>query len=256
MSRRWKFVLGSVLILAVAVVAVRALLPQEHTRKATVGEALERFRHDGTGGRRRGEPAPGVYRYRTRGSEHVDAGGLLSATHRYDGTSTIVLTEGGCGTRERWEVLSQRWSEAEYCPPSEESGLRSITEFREFLGTSVDAAYRCPVSDAAAAPTWRVGSRFRHRCRGASGSVATLSVVTAQRTLTVDGRAIPAVRVDTRVALSGEIAGTITRVDWVRRADGLVLRRVADTAAKLSGTIGADYGEHYSMQLLSPVPER
>ncbi len=257
MSRRWKFALGSILLLAAAAVGFWILVPHEHTRRATVAEALERFRRDGTGTERgKGEPAPGVYRYRTLGSEHVDAGGLLTATHNYEGVSTVVLTRAGCGMREHWEVLAERWSESEYCPSPGEAELRSITEFREFLGTALKASYRCRGSGAAGPADRRIGARFRHRCDGADGSAASVSEVTARPTLTVDGRAIPAVRTDTRVRLRGEIDGTIVRVDWRRRADGLLLRRVADTVAKVGGTIGADYSEHYVMQLSSLVPRR
>lgn len=254
MSRRWRFALGSVLVLAAGVVAVLALAPHDQTRKATVAEALERFRRDGAAtGRGADGPAPGVYRYRTRGAEHVDAAGLLAATHDYDGVSTIVLTYGACGMRERWEVLAERWSATEYCPSADESGLRSITEFREFFGTAKEASYRCRGSVAAGRG---IGARFRHRCGGPDGSATSVSEVTAKADLMVDGKAIPAVRIDTRVALRGEIDGTTVRVDWRRRADGLLLRRVADTAARVSGAVGADYSEHYAMHLLSPVPER
>lgn len=257
MSARSKIVIAAIGLLAGGAAAAWLLLQGEDVDRATVGDALARFhQHGGETGEDTGGAPPGVYRYGTRGSEHVDAGGLLTATHDYDGVSTVVVTRGPCGTRERWEVLSTRWLETESCLPPDESGLRAISEFHEFFGTVSEDRYRCHGKRPPRRLLSRIGTGFTRTCGGAHGTATGASRVVAATVVTVAGEPVDAIRTTTRVSLGGDVSGATLRDDWRRRSDGLLLRRVADTEAKRSGAIDADYSEHYSLRLLSQKPRR
>src|ERR1044071_6433484 len=105
-----------VIVVVLAGVAALALLvwlklPRDEPKRATVDDAVRSFRAQGEGGGAgAGEPALGVYRYATAGEEEAEA--ILSASHDYDGVSTITLSAGHCGQLELWRVLEGRWTEA------------------------------------------------------------------------------------------------------------------------------------------------
>jgi hypothetical protein len=229
--------------------------PDDEATKATVGEAVERFRQSKAAGEGPGGAALGVYSYRTRGSESADTG-LLSATHDYDGSSTIIIDSGPCGVLERWQVLAGRWTEAEFCVPPKGSGLREITEFHEFFGRDRENHYRC----RGRAPSRRMlrtaGTRFGSTCSSKSGVAESRSRVVEIEKVTVAGEEFDAVHTTSDVVLEGEVSGTTTRNDWRRRLDGLLLRREVETEARMDGTPDADYSESYTVELISPHPRR
>ena len=224
--------------------------------RATVGEAVERFRQGGAASGDGPSGAPlGVYRYRTRGSESADTG-LLSATHEYDGISTIILSRSRCGVRERWQILAGRWSEADFCIPPHGSGLREINEFHEFFGNGRENAYRCRGRAPSRRLLRRAGTRFSSRCESDASTADSETRVRGVETVEVGDESIAAMHTTSRVALDGDVSGFTTRDDWRRRSDGLLLRRTVDAEAKRSGAINADYAERYTIELLSINPRR
>jgi hypothetical protein len=229
-------------------------LPRDETSRATVGEAVERFRQSASG-EGPGGAARGVYSYRTRGSESADTG-LLSATHDYDGISTIIIDNAPCGVLERWQVLGGRWTEAEFCLPPHGMGLRAISEFHEFFGRERENHYRCRGDSPSRRLLRRVGTRFSSSCESGSGTAVSHSRVVETEKLTVGQDAIDAIHTTSDVVLEGNVSGTTTRNDWRRRSDGLLLRRTVETEASMEGTPDADYSEHYSIELLSTTPRR
>lgn len=231
------------------------VFPEDEPTRATVGEAVERFRQAGAAGEGPGGAALGVYRYRTRGSETADSG-LLSATHEYDGISTVTLTRSPCGVLERWQVLGGRWSEAEFCLPPNGTGLRAISEYHEFFGNSQESSYRCRGDKPSKRELRRVGTRFSSRCVSRSGAAESDSRVAEVEEVTVAGEPIEAVHTISNVVIDGEVSGSTRREDWRRRSDGLLLRREVEVDGRRSGTIDADYAESYEIELLSVEPRR
>jgi len=230
-------------------------VPSDDTTRATVGEAVERFRQSGAAGEGPGGAALGVYTYRTRGAESADTG-LLSATHDYDGTSTITIDRGPCGVLERWQVLAERWTEAEFCVPPRGSGLREISEFHEFFGRERKNGYRCRGRAPSRGRLRTPGTRWVSICSSKSGVARSHSRVLGIEKLTVSGQRFDAVHTTSDVVLEGQVTGTTTREDWRRRLDGLLLRREVLTEASMEGTPDADYEEQYSILLLSAKPRR
>jgi hypothetical protein len=235
--------------------------PIDDTERATVGDAVSDFRQNGGPGE--GGPGPlfdrepGVYRYSTRGSEYADTG-LLSATHEYDGLSTITVKPSGCGVAEKWQVLGGRWAEFTSCPTKRGFfELKGLIEFHEFFGRSKESKYTCTGDSASSRSSRQVGTRFSGRCESKSGDAAAISRsrVASIEKVEVGGKTFDAVHTVTEVRLEGDVSGSAHREDWRRRSDGLLLRRRTSSEAKMSGTIGADYEESYTIQLQSAEPE-
>jgi hypothetical protein len=229
--------------------------PDDEATHATVGEAVDRFRQSGAAGEGPGGAALGVYSYRSRGSESADTG-LLSATHDYDGISTVTIDRGPCGVLERWQVLAERWTEAEFCVPPKGSGLREISEFHEFFGRDRENGYRCRGRAPSRRKLRTAGTRWATTCSSKSGTAVSRSRVVDIERLKIESKLYHAVHTTSEVVLEGNVSGTTTRNDWRRRSDGLLLRRTVETAASMEGTPDADYSEHYSIELLSTRPRR
>jgi hypothetical protein len=249
-------------IVVVGALAVWKLFPKDNTSRVSVNEAVAHFREEegGAGGGKGAifEREPGVYRYETKGSETADTG-LLSATHDYDGISTITLSKKGCGVVERWQVLGGRWAEFTTCPTKggDFFELIGFVEYHEFFGEDRASTYSCTGDPASKRSARQVGKTFRGRCRSDEGDTGTSeSLVKAIEKVVVGDKKFDAVHTSTDVKLDGHVTGTAEREDWRRRSDGLLLRRVMRSDAKMSGTIDADYHESYSLQLLSVNPRQ
>ena len=225
----------------------------------TAGEALRIFRarSDRPLELRPGEPAPGVYRYSTRGSESVETAlGIISTTHDFRGTSTLSVIPTRCGIVERWQVLATRWAEVASCRDSGGYRLLSVDEMHEFFGVDREVLYRCREPVRPGPAQLRPGIRWRGRCgTGDSGRLSSFRVLGFEP-VRVAGRRFPAVRTWTKLKLTGTYSGSASQEDWRRRTDGLLLRRISRTDGFLGGAISADYAEHYEIELRSPHPQR
>ncbi len=228
--------------------------PRDEPAKTSVSSAVRSFREQrgsGTVGGGPGEAPLGVYRYATTGSESVKTL-VLGATHDYDGVTTIALTPGRCGERERWQVLAGRWTEVEACPAGEGAAPVEVTEFHEFFGTGQKDSFRCQGTPASRTP----GERFSSACRSDDSSISTESRVVGIEPVRVGGKAFAATQVESRSRFGGRNSGTARRDEWRRRSDGLLLRRRVESEADTNRAGGTHYSEHYTIRLLSTEPRR
>jgi hypothetical protein len=251
------------LLIAACVVVLAALAwlnrPQDEATKATVDDAVRSFRaeNDSGGGSGGGpkEPALGVYRYATRGAETVK-GATFGATHDYGGVSTIALSTGHCGERERWQVLSGRWSEGEGCSKANGKTSSTLTELHEFYGEAQEDSFRCHGSSASGTSAVRAGAHFSSLCRSDDSSISIRTRIVGFEPVTVGGKTFDATHIESRSMLAGKTTGYANREEWRRRSDGLVLRRSSESEADTSAGGGSHYSERYTLQLLSTKPRR
>ncbi len=244
--------------ICVAAIAVFAWLnrPRDEPTKATVSEAVWTFRaQDAAGGRGGGpgEPALGVYRYATRGSESV-RNAVLSTTHHYGRITTIAISPGRCGERERWQALAGRWTEVEACGPHGER-LAALVEFHEFFGFDQEDVFRCH-GEARVPRDLDRGDRFASACTSDGSLAASSSRVVGTTRMSVGDRTFDAVHVRSKSVVGGDDSGSATRDEWRRRSDGLLLRRSAESEADTSEGGDSHYSERYTLRLLSTAPER
>jgi hypothetical protein len=254
-TRRRK--IAAVVALLFAAVAVFAWLnwPSDETTRTSVDDAVASFRgEEGSGrGGGAGEPPLGVYRYATRGAESADTA-LLDGSHDFDGVSTIVLSHGRCGERERWQVLAERWTEAESCPAAHGDRLTAVREFHEFFEVEKDDIFKCRGGSVAAPPSERAGASFESSCRSADSSVSSISRVLGFGHVKVAGRTFAAVHTLTSSHIEGSSAGSFRREDWRRRSDGLLLRRSSQSVIDTDIAGGTHHTEAYTLRLLDPQP--
>jgi hypothetical protein len=253
MGRRRKIVLAGASTVVLLAALAWLLRPRDEPARATLDEAVQSFRAERGDGKPRGredEPAPGVYRYRTRGSEGIDSP-VLDTSHDYNGVSTIVVSNGRCAERERWQVLGGRWTEAEFCA-SRGVTDGTVTEFHEFFGVGQKDAFRCRGD---VAPE-RLGDRAASFCEADGSSISTVSRLVGFEPVRVGDRKFDTAHVSSRSELGGANEGTVTREEWRRRSDGLLLRRSVHGEADSDRAGGTHYSERYTIELLSTEPRR
>lgn len=254
MSRRRIAVAFAVALGALALVAW-LVWPRDQTTRATVGEAVRSFRSErGHADRQPGEPPFGVYRYATRGGEEADS--ILNANHDYSGVSTITLSAGRCGERERWQVFEERWSEAEACAGPDGLELAQVAESHEFFGIQQEDAFSCRGPAGVQPSKLRPRAHFEDSCQSDDTTLRTSSRLLGREKVMVGGHGYMAAHILGRARLQGATSGVSVRQDWRRLSDGLLLRRVVGGSTESGTAGGTDYHEHYRLHLLDAQPQR
>lgn len=254
---------GKIALLGGGLLAVLAVLawlnrPRDEPAKATVADAVRSFRaeDDPAGSEEKGgEPALGVYRYATRGAESA-ASPIFDTTHDYYGVSTIALSDGRCGQRERWQVLDGRWSETEACLPPHGKATATVTEFHEFFEVGQKDVFHCLASANSAPTELKPGTRFDSSCESDDSSIETSSRVVGVEKIDVGYETFDAIHIESRSTFKGANSGTAKRSELRRRSDGLLLRRSVASEADSGQAGGTHYSEHYTIRLLSTTPKR
>jgi len=249
------------LLIAVVLIVGAAVVGWEHfprdtASRTTVGQAISKFRQDAERGEGLpGGPELGVYRYAVKGGEELDTT-VLDASHDYGGVSTIAITPSRCGVEERWQVLAERWTEAEVCRTASGSRLEAVRDSREFFGRVELTSFSCQGDEVPRAADLRVGMSWTVSCASEDASVETKIRVIGIERVEVAGRSFDALHTKSSIALAGKVSGTDERDEWRRRSDGLLLRRAVATEASVDVVAGGSYSERYSLRLLSVNPQR
>jgi hypothetical protein len=195
----------------------------------------------------------GVYRYATEGFERI--GGPLPGRLRYPAVTTIAVRTSGCTLSERWEARRERYAEWRYCVTGDTWRLRSVLDFHEFFGNVERRAYRCggravPRPDAIAA-----GFRWTDRCRAAETTAVASGTVVGIEDVRVRGTRVAAVHLRVHTRLGGDVRGAYTMDSWLRRNDGLLLRRSFVSDSLVDSIVGrVPAHEEYELRLRSPTP--
>jgi hypothetical protein len=195
----------------------------------------------------------GVYRYATEGFERI--GGPLPGRLRYPAVTTIAVRTSGCTLSERWEARRERYAEWRYCVTGDTWRLRSVLDFHEFFGNVERRAYRCsgravPRPDAIAA-----GFKWTDRCRAGETTAVARGAVVGIEDVRVGGASVAAVHLRVRTRLGGDVRGAYTMDSWLRRSDGLLLRRSFVSDSLVDSIVGrVPAHEEYELRLRSPRP--
>jgi hypothetical protein len=256
---------GTTVVLSVAVVAalVAALLyqlwPQDETSRETAAQAVARFRAEMRRAadlpKHTDKPIPefGVYRYSTSGSESIDTT-AFSTAHNYDGVSTIALTPTPCGIKERWQPLVERWSEGNLCTGRYSTHVVWVRDFHEFFEREKEVSYDCTGGYAPYSMKLQAGDRWQTRCTSEQGTIISRVLVVGIEPVDIAGKPIDGVHLRAEATLDGDPDGSDTRDSWIRRTDGLLLRRVDRSKAHVDVAGGGEFEESYELRLLSAQP--
>jgi hypothetical protein len=215
-------------------------------------EAVRRFRTAGPAAAAPagGLPVPGVYRYRTRGGEHIS---LFDYTRSYPSTTVRIVTRRGCGVREEQWFLVQHLEYYDRCG----SALPSYGTDIAYWWTHGTQGFTCgrgSFDGADLAP----GGRSHWVCRDEDTRAAQTVQRVGEETVTVGGRALPARHTRWTTAFSGATVGGAVVDDWFDPATGLVLREERHIGLEVgSPFVGhLTYADNSTYELLSTSPDR
>jgi hypothetical protein len=277
-----RFVIAGCIVvaLAVGVLVVRRVWIHDTARVVNATDAVDAFRHSSTAPATIAPattgvaatiravdssitavaaatpPAPGVYRYTTSGSEHIDV--LGGATHHYPTLTTVTVTSGGCGATLRWDILKERREEWQLCGSAQgvELGTNGV-QLHVFFGhgdiepfvcdhtvvlaridrtPSPPVALDCTLMGATWKPSWEVVGP-EHRSVG----VTSVPVMHVRETINNN---------------SNYFEHTV--VDWWLDDHGLPIAMSCTKSSKSNSGLVGDvvYSEHYSATLESLTPMR
>jgi len=227
-QHRWLSVLALAIVIVVSVGGTTwALVFRTVSSPVGLREALSIYRREQTGkvlaSLRARLPVPGVYTYRTSGSEGLS---LMGLTRGFPDSTHMVVADGRCATVS-WMPITQHSEVTIVCPSAGGSLTvpRMVTD-ESIAGTTTTSTINCP-STAYLLPA---GGSDRQRWR------AVCSLVDPAETVTVAGEMLGTstvqvagqpVRVEhTRLTLifSGAERGTDPTDFWVVPTTGLIVR--------------------------------
>jgi hypothetical protein len=198
------------------------------------------------------QPA-GIYEYATDGFERI--GGPLPGRHRYGPTSTIAVDISGCDLTERWDARAERWAEWRYCITGDTWRLQSVTDHHEFFGRVEENSYRCSGRRVPRPAEIEQGFRWTDRCRAPRISAVARGEVVAIGPLAAAGARVDAVHLRVRTAFTGRVTGGYVLDSWLRRSDGLLLRRTFESETRVRSAVGTvPDRERYSLRIRSLQP--
>lgn len=201
-----------------------------------------------------GTQPTGIYSYATTGLEQI--GGPLPGRHRYGPRSTITVDVSGCELTERWDGTPERWAEWRYCVEGDEWQLRSVTDHHEFFGRVEEYSYRCSGRRVPRPAQVPEGFRWTDRCRARSTRAIARGEVVSVGAVKAAGATVEAVHLRVRTALSGRVRGAYLLDSWLRRTDGLLLRRTFDSETSVRSVIGTvPARERYELRIRALEPD-
>lgn len=287
-ARRWLVAaLVGVVVLVLAAVFVRAVVLRDTTHAVPTDEALGVFRAQSSTSTQPESTTPttvettsttiatsttvavsttvapptapplveaGVYRYRTTGSEQIDA--LGGTSHDYPAETTLTVVVGDCGVHVRWDALRERHDEWGLCstPDGIELSPNGV-QYHEFYnqpdeeavscdrsallvpnGASASAALQqlsCTLADDPWMPSWEVLERTTRSLEGATIDVQHVR-------MTVD---------------DNDEYFEHTVVDWYLAPIGLPVEMSSTKDSRTPSPIGGVvYHEQYDLELISTTP--
>lgn len=195
----------------------------------------------------------GIYEYATTGFERI--GGPLPGSHRYGPTSTIRVDVAGCDLTELWEPRPERSAEWHYCVTGTTWRLESVTDYHEFFGQAERYSYRCSGRRVPRPAQIEEGFRWTDRCRARRISAVARGEVVAVEPVPAAGTRVDAVHLRISTVLRGRVTGAYVMDSWLRRTDGLLLRRTLDSETRLRSAVGTvPDRERYALKIRSLKP--
>jgi hypothetical protein len=255
--RLWMLGLGIVMLLVLAAAGVWFFVLRSPGTQVDLRQALRLYRQDERGdGRALARlPQPGVYAYRTSGSEQLSFGDI---GRQFPSASEMVVTDtGGCSTM-RWVPLVQHTESIAVCPGADEAyRIQAMSSVETIAGVQTTMVIRCPSSAYLVPPDPSAGDRWRSRCTSGGHKIEVTGRVVGQAPVQVGGRKMPALHTRLTVRFSGAESGTNPNDYWLS-ANGLVLRqRETVNLSQGAGPLGSvHYQETMAIGLRSAQPVR
>ena len=200
-------------------------------------------------------PPAGVYQYRTTGGERLSVGDISRA---FPSTTAMIVTDSGCATL-AWEPLVQHMEGLEICPAGGGAlAIASAPSSEDIAGTRTTTDIRCPARTYLVPPGDADGTRWHETCHAPHEKVVVSGRVLGRSTVSVGGRAVPAVHTELDLTWSGAGSGTNPNQYWISPQDGMILRQLETVdVSEGSGPLGSvHYSEAMSIAVTSLRPAR
>ncbi len=254
--------LGLGVVVLLAGLGVVYVLSRDTTTPVEVGEAVGRFREEGSSSvsssttttpDERPTAAPGVYVYVTEGGEQIDL--LGGATHGYPAQTTLTITATDCGVRQLWRPIEERWDEEELCATGAGLERRTLRTHHQFFGFDDDQDFTCEPGYAVFPVDPVPGEEWTTDCQAEDTHLAGTGTVVAFEAREVAGQRVDTVHVRIEETASGSSTGPSSDDYWLRRSDGLLIERVSSVQTESASPVGtASYDEQFSLRLTSLTP--
>jgi hypothetical protein len=202
-------------------------------------------------------PTPGVYTYRTTGSEQIS---LASAQHKYPERTYATVRHGsGCEWQYRNEVVEEHVDMLQLC--SEPGRLTQVEQRRDvsFFGQTEGGSARCAPPLVLHGADLAPGHRIETTCASSDGSSFVLTRTFRGRDQRrIGGHTIDVVVVELQTTMTGKKRGTSADTLWLAADSGLLVRweRHVDTVADTAYGASVHYTEEASFELESLIPSQ
>jgi hypothetical protein len=250
-------VLGVLFLLVAAAAGVWWFVLRSPGTPVGLGQALRLYRANqkGKGAKSAELPPPGVYRYRTTGSEHLSVGGIERGFPR---ATEMIVTDGTCTTM-TWAPLEQHTEGVVACPTAGGAvAVHSFLSYEVIAGVATHSAIRCPTGAWLLPPGARTGDRWRATCRSGRSPVALRGEVLGEGPLRVAGTTVPAIHLREVLTFTGAERGTNPTDYWISATNGVILRQAETvTLNQSAGPLGTvRYQEQMAIALSTLGPAR
>jgi len=202
-------------------------------------------------------PAPGVYTYRTVGSERIS---LASAKHQYPERTYATVRHGtGCEWQYRNEVVKEHVDMLQIC--SQPGRLTQVEQRRDvtFFGQTEGGSARCDPALVLHGADLAPGHRIETTCASSDGSSFVLTrTFRGHDQRRIGGRTIDVVVVDLESIMTGKKRGRSADTLWLAADSGLLVgwERMVDTVADTAYGASVHYTEEASFELESLTPSQ
>lgn len=255
MSRRLRVilvVLGATVLVAVAAAVVWQVVLRDTATPASIDDALARYRAAAALGET--PVPPGVYVYRTSGSESISA--LGGTEHEYPEQSTITVTRSPCGMTLRWDVLETRSTTWQVCVEAEGGKgqrLDGWVEQHVFFGQEDRTEWQCSGS------SWQLGpdapEMTTHTCDGGDSTMSGTLTVIGNEVVDVGGVPVETIRLRLEAEEAGSARGPLVEERWLETETGLPVRLTYEVTTDNDSPIGTVvFEERYDLRLESLEP--
>jgi hypothetical protein len=198
-------------------------------------------------------PAPGVYRYRTIGEEHVNA--LGGQTNHYPATTTLTVTNTRCGVDTRWDILTGRYEANQLClePDGDWLLVRTDAAHRFFNQTETTTGACTGMVELPADP--KRGAQWSGRCGDNQSWARNTFRVLGTATVRIDGAPVETLHLEITTEQMGDRSGGGREERWVHPETGLIVRSRNHHRDHSPSPVGSvTYEETYEIMLESLTP--
>jgi hypothetical protein len=190
-------------------------------------------------------PTPGVYTYRTSGSESLN---LVGMSRSFPSSTSMIVADGRCATVS-WVPITQHTEATTVCnAPNGALTVPKLVTDESIAGSTTTSTIECPASTYLVPPAPSPGQRWAATCALASPAekVELAGRALGQSTMAVGGHTVSVMHTRLMLTFTGTEHGTNPTDFWIVPRSGLIVRE-QETVGVTQG--GVHYTENMETTL-------